>query len=74
MSKQNDGGPAFPAPIGEADWMAGMSLRDYFASQCASGLFIRDRNRRLVSTAHENAQFAYEMADAMIEARKPPNT
>jgi len=49
----------------------GMTLRDWFAGQAISGILIRDRtlfNREL-------AEFAYDIADAMIEkkGKEPDN-
>lgn len=74
MSTRNDGGPAFPcAPIfderrGEMLQYAseGMTLRDYFAAKALAGI---------ASVYHESwtatsaAAAAYELADAMLEAR-----
>lgn len=70
-----NGGPAFPVDLsyeknGEAHRFVadGMTLRDYFAAKamqsCLSG---KDRDE---FTANEWATFAYDMADAMLEARK----
>lgn len=83
MSAQiDDGGPAFPVPLlpGEA-WAGngtanGMTLRDWFAGQAltsalsaAKGLGDagKDERRALFNSV---ASILYEMADAMIEARK----
>jgi hypothetical protein len=78
MSEQ-DGGPAFP---GDVEWLAtddskpyhrtavrqrGMSLRDYFAGQAMVGLLAS----RYVQGPDVVASYAYEYADAMLEARKP---
>ena len=38
MSKQNDGGPAFPVADLSKTQCPGMSLRDYFAGQALAGL------------------------------------
>jgi hypothetical protein len=43
----------------------GMSLRDYFAGQALAGL-AQDES----VTAKRAGEIAYEMADAMLEARK----
>jgi hypothetical protein len=48
----------------------GMTLRDYFAAKAMEGMFARDRNRKLVVSAEENARTAYEWADAMLKARE----
>lgn len=62
-----DGGPAFPfhAPNGGPDpKSSGLSLRDYFAAkalvQCSCNAF----------SFKEMAEWAYQVADAMLEARK----
>jgi hypothetical protein len=68
MSKETDE-PAFPA---ERNLTQGMTLRDYFAAKAMQGL-ITSRH-----TDYENgwydeerlASSAYQMADAMLEARK----
>jgi hypothetical protein len=61
----NDGGPAFPShgTMGEVTH-EGMSLRDYFAGQALAGLLMT-RESRFVEAEH-----AYEIADAMLRARK----
>ncbi len=65
MSKQNNGGPAFPAHhFDMADGEHGMTLRDYFAAKAMQGLM--DAAMSSPEIAHE----AYVMADAMLEARK----
>ena len=65
----NTGGPAFPYYDNLEDGSVsehGMTLRDYFAGQCLSGI---------VSNLDENddpadaARAAYVMADAMIRER-----
>lgn len=60
------GGPAFPAQADDG-YYRGMSLRHYFAGQAMQGLaasFHTDVNWN----AHENADIAYQIADAMIKA------
>ena len=67
------GGPAFPT-LGNiafnSDWQSddGMSLRDWFAGQALAGYFAAP------NTPHQNATdcaaYMYEMADAMVAARK----
>lgn len=71
----NTGGPAFPTEnehqSGNQLWhYEGMTLRDYFAAKAMQGLFARDRNRKLVVNAEENARTAYDWADAMLKARE----
>ena len=66
--------PAFPTPSGwnhEGNWVqdscesSGMTLRDYFAAKAMQAL--TQKGERHLATI---AQDAYEMADAMMEARK----
>ena len=68
MSAQNNGGPAFPVSNdANVNQQEGMTLRDYFAAKVIQGIFAYGpgsfTNQRL-------AVEAYEMADAMLEARK----
>ena len=62
----NTGGPAFPIHDGppykpETD---GMTLRDYFAAKAMQGILFEFLEKK------DTAKFAYELADAMLEARK----
>ncbi len=80
MNTKDNGGPAFPGtehtfydgvPQVGADHQ-GMSLRDWFAGQALAGL-IANPNRdatRGKKGVEPIAQYAYEYADAMLEARK----
>lgn len=73
MAKIDDGGPAFPMTAvydqegrGIMEGASGMSLRDWFAGQalpqCMKDLKLdSDKNKALA---------AYQMADAMLVARK----
>ena len=81
MNETKDGGPAFPIPeqhgqqyVGhpahgmawEQDFVPaqpGLSLRDWFAGQAIVGLAM-DKN-----PADMIAEWAYALADAMLEAR-----
>ncbi len=72
MSTQqiNDGGTAFPssqygfvAPDGHT---SGMSLRDWFAGMALQAML----SDWVFGENEPQAQVAYKMADAMIEARK----
>jgi hypothetical protein len=80
--------PAFPSPAGVAHITdQGMTLRDYFAAKCFSkvGSFPEtiklDYDGTVRNDQHELFQkyikafstLAYEMADAMIEAREKNN-
>jgi hypothetical protein len=63
MSKIDEGGAAFPSELFE---QPGMTLRDYFAAAALQGYF---------GTPHycdceKLALYMYQMADAMIKARK----
>ena len=62
MSYEKTGGPAFPAKLGH--WMEeGMTLRDYFAAQAMLGFIAVEVQRERI------AEWAYEIADAMLEVR-----
>lgn len=64
-----DGGPAFPRQGGFGYGPAeGMSLRDYFAAKWLQGWLANPATVDL--PADEAALCAYEMADAMLIARK----
>ena len=54
-----DGGQAFPS-----EGWDGMTLRDWFAGQALSGRMMSDWGE-----AHEFAQHAYRIADAMLKER-----
>ena len=60
---------AFPVPNDAAvNGDAGMTLRDYFAGQALSGMLANPEPLDLLH--NEIADYAYEVADAMLEARK----
>lgn len=69
MSKQNNGGPAFPE-IGNvdcnSDWQSesGMTLRDYFAAKAMQAIVDVSHSPELF------ANHAYKIADAMLRARE----
>ena len=66
MSKlSRDGGFAFPTSI---DSCIGMSQRDYFAATVLGGII--GNFHHFPSTPMQAANYAYEYADAMLEARK----
>ncbi len=82
---RDNGGPAFPLvePAGEmCSVSTGMSLRDYFATKvCASLLTTTSadcdypnldyqREEGGPTAAQRVAKLSYQMADAMLEARK----
>lgn len=82
----NDGGPAFPRPMVPdqtnsgvvirpgSNGQAGMSLRDYFASQALSGAFARLVGPEAVETRGRSmARAAYFLADQMLAIRGEPD-
>lgn len=72
-----DGGPAFPTlgNVGyNSDWLSddGMSLRDHFAAQAISSVIDSCKGDTIMdgeSRVQMFARKAYEIADAMLEAR-----
>jgi hypothetical protein len=72
MSEQqiNDGGPAFPTLDNTEHWRhLGLSLRDYFAAAALQGLMAQVKPED--HWAEYRAKWSYEVADAMLERRKP---
>jgi len=67
MSKIETGGPAFPTDCNK-NILYGMELRDYFAAKAMQSWLVGvdDPN----PSTKKCADFAYDMADAMLEARK----
>lgn len=67
----DNGGPAFPR-----QGVAGMSLRDYFAGQALGGAIANATGLETLTKSErkeafrQTAELLYEVADAMIEARK----
>ena len=53
---------------GEA--VGGVTLRDYFAAKAMQGLLAQSCGTALGSDPIHGAQYAYQMADAMLAARK----
>lgn len=78
MSKENNGGPAFPysARLVAPDTCehltnGGMTLRDYFAAKAMQGILVNtERNEFSFGKVNEIASKAYELADAMLRARE----
>ena len=64
MTERDTGGPAFPVA-----GYQGMPLRDYFAAQALAGICANPANTALKGP-RQSAQAAYNVADAMLEARK----
>ncbi|WP_448101531.1 hypothetical protein [Klebsiella pneumoniae] len=69
MSKENNGGPAYPTQAYE-----GLTVRDYFAAKAMQGWLASypESDQHPVATHHENmvAELSYLMADAMLKARE----
>ena len=65
MTDRHDGGPAFPSN-GWARLTVEMSLRDWFAGQALHKGVVNDD---WDSSIQWRAKCAYQMADAMLEAR-----
>jgi len=76
----NDGGPAFPARVsvnrdtnelqphqfGNDDFCTtGLSLRDYFAAKALTNLYTQCEEN-----PDKAAEWAYQLADAMLKARE----
>jgi hypothetical protein len=74
MNKTNTGGPAYPAPTTKPleNYYPGMTLRDYFAAKAMQGWLATYPNDMAVQDVSPTniADFAYEMADAMLKARE----
>lgn len=75
--KRDDGGPAFPTPEDKfGEYSQSMSLRDWFAGQAAAGIassvdiMTSAALAKQLSPEFVVAEMAYEIADAMLKARK----
>lgn len=68
MTNKNDGGAAFPQS-GYEQWApeGGMTLRDYFAAKAMQGILCSGKG--IHSDQFMLSRDAYEVADAMLEAR-----
>lgn len=74
MTTHNNGGPAFPVYDHHADGQqflaeTGTTLRDYFAAKAMQGLL---SDSDIKGKPQKFAEWAYEMADAMLKARETP--
>ena len=82
-----DGGPAYPevgtGADGDVSNRGGMSLRDYFAGQALAGCLadsemVNDcfyKAKAVGATLEAGiSSWSYRLADAMIAARKPPES
>lgn len=75
MSKQNDGGPAFPEPVMDFSQYRGMTLRDYMAAKAMAAIVRRWDGHSFGGGPNspqyeELAEDAYHIADAMLRARE----
>jgi hypothetical protein len=70
---EGTGGPAYPYAVDQHDgcklYHKGMSLRDWLAGQALTTVYANETN----SDPDKVAEWAYQIADAMIAARKPKN-
>lgn len=66
----DDGGPAFPPMHDPETHASGMSLRDWFAGRALAGLLAHSSDR----ADDVDAFLAYNLADAMLKARKGDGT
>lgn len=67
------GGPAFPTTKPLDSWSdpnQGMTLRDYFAAKAMQGILRATLTPNTVWSQDEAAETAYNVADAMLKARK----
>lgn len=66
MNDKDTGGPAFPVPgLHRDSYNNGMTLRDYFAAEA-----MKHFRWNVHTGLYEDASLAYEIADAMLKARK----
>jgi hypothetical protein len=74
----DDGGPAFPAADMRIHGTYGMTLRDWFAGQALASVMGTAENMGQATTEERRMLWAqlsgilYEVADAMLAARKEP--
>jgi hypothetical protein len=62
---------AFPTSNAYNTLNEGMDLRDYFAAQAMVGILtmLKGGNEGLITVQESTSKYAYEWADAMMEAR-----
>ena len=73
MSNTNTGGPAFPTEYREdatQPCAEGMTLRDYFAAKAMQSLIINTDESSAFEADQWVGRLSYEIADAMLTARK----
>lgn len=63
---------AFPHKVMSAEQGQGMDLRDYFAAQAMVGILtmLRGGTEAIITVQETSSKYAYEWADAMMEARE----
>jgi hypothetical protein len=64
MNNTNTGGPAFPIVVGD-QMTQGMTLRDYFAAKALAAPYAHHESNPDIA-----AEWAYQLADAMLKARE----
>jgi hypothetical protein len=67
--EDNTGGPAFPSE-NVASVHPGMTLRDYFAAKVLQGMCAHSGSYGINNGPYETSKRTYEIADAILEARK----
>ena len=75
MSKEKNGGPAFPVAGSEHNYpIEGMTLLDFFAAKAMQSVLIAPNPEspleRMDIYFQSVAEISYEMADAMLRARE----
>lgn len=73
MSTKDNGGPAFPPTHDPETHAFGMTLRDYFAGLAIQGMcaaFPNVMKTDLLAFTQAMPETAYEIADAMLKARR----
>lgn len=73
MSAPNDGGPAFAKPQSagiHGDAQRGISVRDWYAGQALAGMCAFHGTYGEGNGPGENAERAFEQADAMLAERE----
>ena len=74
MTDKIENPPAFPEVDGGRFYRGGMTLRDYFAGQALAGILSYPDAHLVAGTASQAAGSAYQIADAMLAARKGDNS
>lgn len=83
MATNEDGGPAFPCPVGHIKCAhpEGLSLRDYFAAKVLAAQMAWDSDQfgpiepshdPMAAVRRARCENAYRYADAMLKARSQP--